>query len=90
VPFAGPQGYLRIRLQTDAVNLIMAKVKDGRFSLAASPVHKKEIEAISDPYERTELLTILREKRVESVKRHRGWQKQLDKDLFFDEVFSPT
>jgi hypothetical protein len=71
-------------------NLIMAKVKDGRFSLAASPVHKKEIEAISDPYERTELLPILREKRVESVKRHRGWQKQLDKDLFFDEVFSPT
>ena len=32
-------------------------------------------------------LTIPREKRVESVKRHRGWQQTLEKDTFFDEIF---
>lgn len=33
-------------------------------------------------------LTLPREKRVESVKRHRAWQQTLDKDNFFDEIFS--
>ncbi len=32
-------------------------------------------------------LSIPRDIRQESVKRHRKWQKGLDKDLFFDEVF---
>ena len=32
-------------------------------------------------------LSIPREKRVESVKRHRKWQQKLDKDAFFDEIF---
>jgi len=32
-------------------------------------------------------LTIPRKKRVESVKRHRDWQRTLDKDAFFDEIF---
>ena len=32
-------------------------------------------------------LSIPREKRVESVKRHRKWQQTLDKDAFFDEIF---
>ena len=32
-------------------------------------------------------LSIPREKRVESVKRHRNWQKTLNKDTFFDEIF---
>jgi hypothetical protein len=33
-------------------------------------------------------LSIPREKRVESVKRHRDWQQTLDKDTFFDEIFT--
>ena len=49
------QGYLRIKLETDAVNMILSKVKI---------------------------------KRMESVKRHREWQMMLDKDRFFDEVFA--
>ena len=53
------QGFLRIRLETDAVNLVLAKVRDGKFKLAVSPVHKKEITAISDFYERSELLSLL-------------------------------
>lgn len=32
-------------------------------------------------------LSIPRKKRVESVKRHRNWQRTLDKDAFFDEIF---
>ena len=28
--------------------------------------------------------------RVESIERHRAWQATLDKDAFFDEVFSGT
>jgi hypothetical protein len=28
-----------------------------------------------------------RKKRIESVKRHRGWQKQLDKNEFFNKIF---
>ncbi len=32
-------------------------------------------------------LSIPREKRVESVKRHRKWQQTSDKDAFFDEIF---
>jgi len=32
-------------------------------------------------------LSIPREKRIESVKRHRDWQQTLDKDTFFDEIF---
>jgi hypothetical protein len=30
---------------------------------------------------------IPQEKRLESVTRHRGWQKLLEKNSFFDEVF---
>ena len=32
-------------------------------------------------------LSIPREKRVESVKRHRDWQQTLDKDTFFNDIF---
>ena len=35
-------------------------------------------------------LSMSRDKRVESVKRHRDWQKGLDKDLFFMEIFDET
>jgi len=53
------QDYVRIRLETDAVNLILAKVKDGSRNLLISPVHTKEIEAVPDKFERLELLAIL-------------------------------
>lgn len=54
------QHQLRIRLETDAVNLILAKVKQrGRYTLLVSPVHLREVAAISDVYERVGLETIL-------------------------------
>ena len=39
------------------------------------------------PVEAMRFLSLPRERRQESVKRHREWQKTLDKKDFFDEVF---
>ena len=38
--------------------------------------------------EATRFLAIKRESRLESVDRHRLWQSELDKENFFDEVFT--
>ena len=53
------QAFLRIRLETEAVNLIMSKVLEGYLTLAVSPVHFVEINAIPDTLERIELLSIV-------------------------------
>ena len=39
------------------------------------------------PVETVRFLNIPRNKRVESVKRHRDWQKTLDKDEFLNDIF---
>jgi len=52
---------MRIRLETDAVNLILSKVKEGALTLLVSPAHIREIEAIPDVRERIELKMILNE-----------------------------
>lgn len=39
------------------------------------------------PLEAIRFMSISRERRIESVKRHRVWQKQLHKEQFFNEVF---
>jgi hypothetical protein len=41
-------------------------------------------------YDAIRFLTIPREKRIESVERHRKWQDTLNKDAFFDDVFSAS
>ncbi len=38
--------------------------------------------------EATRFLAIKNQNRIESVERHRLWQSGLDKDEFFDEVFT--
>lgn len=40
------------------------------------------------PVEASRFLTLPKKKRIDSVKRHRQWQAQLQKDEFFDLVFS--
>ena len=53
-------------------------------------VIKRGVEALLrelGPVEATRFLSLAKEKRIESVKRHREWQKHLDKNTFFDEVF---
>ncbi len=54
-------------------------------------VIKKGIEALVrelGPVEAIRFINIPKKKRIESVKRHREWQKQLNKENFFDEVFT--
>ena len=55
------QGFMRIRLETEAVNLILSKTKEGKFKLLVSPAHDLEIRAIDDAVERIDLQTILYE-----------------------------
>jgi hypothetical protein len=40
------------------------------------------------PVEASRFISMQRKKRIDSVKRHREWQKSLDKETFFKEVFS--
>lgn len=47
--------FLRIRLESDAIKLILENVRTGKIIMAKSYVHTKEIEAISDPVERMKL-----------------------------------
>ncbi|MBW1793377.1 MAG: hypothetical protein JRJ38_02950 [Deltaproteobacteria bacterium] len=49
------QAFLRIRLETEAVNLILSTIKAGQYRLVVSPVHREEIKAISEAFERIEL-----------------------------------
>jgi hypothetical protein len=51
---------------------------------------KKAIKALIvelGPIEANRFISMPKKKRIESVKRHREWQKQLDKNRFFNEVF---
>jgi len=54
-------------------------------------VIKKGMEALIKelgPVEAIRFINIPRKKRMESVKRHREWQKLIDKKKFFDEIFT--
>jgi len=42
------------------------------------------------PIDAMRFITIPKRKRMESVKRHAEWQKLLDKDSFFDDVFTES
>ena len=52
---------------------------------------KKAIKALIvelGPVEANRFINMPRKKRIESVKRHREWQKYLNKDRFFDQIFT--
>lgn len=54
-------------------------------------VIRKGIEALMKelgPVETMRFMNIPRKKRLESVKRHRQWQKLLNKEEFLDEAFA--
>jgi len=53
------QKMMRIRLETDAVHLILSKIHGGVYKAVASNVHIMEVSAISNFTERIELLTLL-------------------------------
>lgn len=53
-------------------------------------VIKKGIDALLaalGPVEAMRFISLPKKKRMESVRRHREWQKHLEKESFFDEVF---
>ncbi len=55
------QSYMRIKLETIAVQLIFSAIDQNMYDLIYSPVHVKEISAISDQVERFELYHLLQE-----------------------------
>jgi len=54
-PFDNQYG-MRVRLETDSYFLIMQAIQNGTYELLYSKVHEKEIAAISDLLERTEII----------------------------------
>lgn len=55
------QQLMRIRLETNAVELILAHIRQGNPVLITSPGHLVEIEAIPDPEERNHLQLLLQQ-----------------------------
>ncbi len=53
------QSYTRIHLETIAVQLILASIEKGFYSVIYSPVHEYEISSIEDDVERIDLLCFL-------------------------------
>jgi hypothetical protein len=53
------QSFMRIRLETEAVNLILSKSREGKLRLVVSSAHDVEIRAIDDAVERIKLETII-------------------------------
>ena len=54
------QNYLRIKLETDAIFLILERIQKNDYDLLYSKVHLLEIEAINNNFERNELMTLLK------------------------------
>lgn len=61
------QDFLRIRMETDAVNLILANVIRKRYQLIVSPIHFKEIADISDAVERLQMQLLLTETGIRPI-----------------------
>jgi predicted nucleic acid-binding protein len=53
------QSQIRIRMETDAVQLILAHIREGKIQLIISPVHHMEISATANTEERIQLETLL-------------------------------
>ena len=53
------QHLMRIRLETDACYLILQHIQNGRYTMIVSPVHFREVAAIEETRERTEVSALL-------------------------------
>lgn len=60
------QNVMRIRLETDALYLILENIRNETYEMVVSPVHFREIEAIEDIHERLELIALLNKFGVKS------------------------
>ncbi len=61
------QSAMRIRLETDALYLILQNVHEGLSAVVVSPVHIREVEAIDDAGERFAVLTLLKRYGMQAV-----------------------
>jgi hypothetical protein len=74
-------------LENDAKKMVRSEI----FPMDEGDVIRKAIEVLLKelgPIETIRFINMPKKKRIESVKRHREWQKQLDKEKFLNEVFS--
>jgi predicted nucleic acid-binding protein len=55
------QTQMRIRLETDAIQLILSHIRSGRLTLIVSPAHEVEIMAIEDLAEQEHLISTLQQ-----------------------------
>jgi predicted nucleic acid-binding protein len=62
-PFDDPT-QIRVRVEAEAVQLILSHVRAGDLTLVVSPAHQVEIGAIADVTERVHLLTLLQQSGV--------------------------
>ena len=53
------QNFVRVRMESDAVKLILQNTRKGLFQLGLSSVHYREINALPDIIERIELLGVI-------------------------------
>lgn len=53
------QSFVRVRIESDAVKLILQSIREGLFHLMLSPVHYREISALPDVIERVELIGVI-------------------------------
>ncbi len=53
------QHLMRIRLETDAFYLILQHIQNGRYIMIVSPAHFREVAAIEETRERTEVTALL-------------------------------
>jgi hypothetical protein len=53
------QNLMRIRLETDAVYLILQHIQNGRYTMIVSPAHVREVAAIEESRERTKVTALL-------------------------------
>jgi predicted nucleic acid-binding protein len=55
------QNDMRIRLETDAYNLILLAIENKRYEMIISSMHSKELESIKDKKERIQIIHLLDE-----------------------------
>jgi hypothetical protein len=53
------QTQVRIRLETDAVFLILEAVRRQQYEMMVSPVHRQEVQVAEDPQERADIVELL-------------------------------
>ncbi len=73
------QEIMRIRLETDAVFLILQKIQDGQYNAIRSIVHTVEVSAISNSLERQEILALLDKFDINYISNTSTLRKRADK-----------